>query len=427
MENKKIIITVILSIICICNSFAQDNHDIYRKYVDSLKVYQSQQKKAKDKTSKDIIKPYIYKLIGPATYYNEATHSILRLDDDNNNSYGDSLIYSQLIDLYTKNPSVVHFYKEQYNDENLIPTETNRAHDELTSVLTNQVPDIDDVAGVSADIDIALQVKRPNFWKRNGSFALQFTQNYFSENWYKGGNNNGTMLGTLLLQANYDDTKRITWENRLEMRLGFITTTSDSCHTFLTNNDKIDLQSKFGLKTTKSWYYTVSAEAKTQFMPGYKSNNKNKFSDFLSPLDIYVSTGMDFKPSLKNGNSLSIALLPLSFKWRYIGADNDNIHKVYNMENIKTTEDYGSRIEFNCKFNLCKNLAWKCRSFYFTSYKYVEAELENSFSFKFSKYISSEAYTLWRFDDNRGRQYHDKNIGYFQFKEYITLGLKYDF
>ena len=136
---------------------------------------------------------------------------------------------------------------------------------------------------------------------------------------------------------------------------------------------------------------------------------------------------MDYKPSLKNGNSLSIALLPLSFKWRYIGSNDNNIHKVYNMNNIKTTEDYGSRIEFNCKFNICKNLAWKCRSYYFTSYKYAEAELENSFSFRFSKYISSEAYTLWRFDDNRGRDNYDRNIGYFQFKEYLTLGLKYDF
>lgn len=427
MENKKIIATFILFISCICPALSQSSQDIYSKYVDSLKIFKSRQQKELTKNVKGGIKPMTYKLIGPATYYNEATHSILRIDNDEAESYADSLVYSQLIELYTKNPSAIHFYKEQYTDEKILTPETNRAQDELTDVLTNQVPDIDDVAGISTDIDIALQVKRPNFWKRTGSFALQFTQNYFSENWYKGGNNNGTMLGTLLLQANYDDTKRVTWENRLEMRLGFITTTSDSCHTFLTNNDKLDLQSKLGIKTTKSWYYTVSAEAKTQFMPGYKSNNRNKFSDFLAPLDIYVSTGMDYKPSLKNGNSISIALLPLSFKWRYIGVGNENIHKVYNMNNIRTTEDYGSRIEFNCKFNICKNLAWKCRSYYFTSYKYAEAELENSFSFRFSRYISSEAYTLWRFDDNRGRDNYDRNIGYFQFKEYLTLGLKYDF
>ena len=103
--------------------------------------------------------------------------------------------------------------------------------------------------------------------KRTGSFALQFQQNYFSDNWYKGGNNNQTMLATILLQANYDDTKRVTWENRLDMRLGFVTTTSDSCHTFLTNNDKLNLQSKVGIKTTKNWYYTVSAEANTNLIP----------------------------------------------------------------------------------------------------------------------------------------------------------------
>ena len=235
------------------------------------------------------------------------------------------------------------------------------------------------------------------------------------------------MLATILLQANYDDTKRVTWENRLDMRLGFVTTTSDSCHTFLTNNDKLNLQSKIGIKTTKNWYYTVSAEANTQFMPGYKSNNRLKFSDFMAPLDVYVSTGMDFKPSFKNGNTLSIAILPFSFKWRYIDTNNQNIHTVYNMVGKRHTEDYGSRLELNCKVKICKNFTWKCRAYYFTSYKYSEAELENTLSFSFSKYISSEVYTLWRFDDNRGPNFYDDNIGYFQFKEYMTLGLKYDF
>ena len=74
-----------------------------------------------------------------------------------------------------------------------------------------------------------------------------------------------------------------------------------------------------------------------------------------------------------------------------------------------------------------KNLSWRCRSYCFTSYEYVEAELENVFTFSFSKYISSELNTLWRFDDNRPAKYYDDNLGYFQFKEFLTFGLKYSF
>ncbi len=213
----------------------------------------------------------------------------------------------------------------------------------------------------------------------------------------------------------------------MNVRLGFITTTSDTCHTFLTNNDQIQLNSKLGLKAAKSWSYTISGEVKTQSMPGYRSNNKLKFSDFAAPLDVAVSTGMDFRPSLKNGNSLSIAILPLSYKLRYIASNNENIHKVYNFIDRHVTQDYGSRIEINCNCKLQKNITWKCRSYCFTSYKYVEAEIENTVSFAFSKYISSDFYTLWRFDDNRDLKYYDDNLGYFQFKEYFTLGLKYNF
>ena len=75
-------------------------------------------------------------------------------------------------------------------------------------------------------MDINLEIKRPNFWKTDGNFKLQFTQNYISANWHKGGNNNGTMLATLFLEAKYDDTKKFTWENKLDMQLGFVTTSA---------------------------------------------------------------------------------------------------------------------------------------------------------------------------------------------------------
>ena len=162
-------------------------------------------------------------------------------------------------------------------------------------------------------------------------------------------------------------------------------------------------------------------------MPGYRSNNRLKFSDFLSPLDVSVSTGMDYKPNLKNGNTLSLALLPLSYKLRFINSHDENIHKVNKFDNRRWKQDYGSRIEFNCKFTLAKNFSWKCRSYCFTSFEYVEAEMENVFTYEFSKYITTDLYTLWRFDDNRPMKYYDDNLGYFQFKEYFTLGLKYNF
>ena len=333
-----------------------------------------------------------------------------------------------LAETYVAYPSAFRYSDAQINSENIIaPASVVGAKTEDLTEIYEKVDEIKDVADVVDDVDVNIHIEKPNFWSTTGKFSLQFTQNYFSENWYKGGNNNVTMLSNLVLEANYNDQRRVTWDNKLDLRLGFVTATSDSCHRYLTNNDKIYLSSKLGIKAAKNWYYALSTEANTQFMPGYKSNDRRAYSKFLSPLDVYVSLGMDWKPTFKNGNSFSLALLPFSYKMRYISAPDETIHSSYNMVDKDFQQDFGSKIEFKSKIKIVKDLIWQCRCYYFTSYEYVEAEMENVFSFQFNKYISTEVYTLWRFDDNRSQQYYDSTLGYFQFKEYFTLGLAYNF
>ncbi len=53
-----------------------------------------------------------------------------------------------------------------------------------------------------------------------GDYYLQFLQNYVSDNWYKGGESNYSMLGSVTMQANYNNKQKVKWENKLEMRLG---------------------------------------------------------------------------------------------------------------------------------------------------------------------------------------------------------------
>jgi hypothetical protein len=418
---KRIIPSTVLWLLAITMQAQQSR--IVERYIDSLKLAMSL--KNLDENIDYDVSPYYYQMFFPSTYYSNVTRNALSLD-----STSFTPMNLQLLRIYASRPSLVSHYDEQFKNEALLEANksaSNRTNDdlkkEISSVISSNSKDRID----KDDIDIGLQVVKPNFWKTAGNFSLKFTQNYFSENWYQGGNNNQTMLATLNLSAIYNDTKKITWENRLDVRLGFVTSPSDTCHTFITNNDKLQFNTKLGVKATKNWNYTISGEAKTQMMPGYRANNRLKFSDFLSPLDVSLSIGMDYKPKLKNGNNLSLALLPLSYKMRFINSHNENIHKTNKFVNRRWKQDFGSRLEFNCKFTIVKNLSWRCRSYCFSSFEYVEAELENVFTFEFSKYISTDVYTLWRFDDNRPMKYYDDNLGYFQFKEYITLGLKYDF
>ena len=166
------------------------NRQITNKYADSLRVFitaKTTADKAKlDSASADDyegITPVVYKLIGPSTYYNEATHSILKLNADSVQSPIDTVVNAHLMELYLSNPSAVKYYSTQYNREQAISGELKQAQQELKQTLSAQLPDIDDVAKVADEAPVEIAIKRPNFWKRTGNFALQFTQNYFSENW----------------------------------------------------------------------------------------------------------------------------------------------------------------------------------------------------------------------------------------------------
>ena len=387
--------------------------------------------------------PYFYRLFGPGVFFRSVVDDRLKLDytlpgDLENPLQTTDLIRERqrmnasiddaLFHAYAEQPTLFHYHDAQIAAETTItPASAAETKVEDLASIYDKVDEIKDVAQVLDNIDVDLQIKKPNFWKTTGKFSFQFTQNYFSDNWYKGGNNNITLLSNLTLEANYNDQKSIQWDNKLDLRLGFVTATSDSIHRYLTNNDKIDLTSKLGIKAAKNWFYTLSVEAKSQFMPGHKANDRRTYSKFLAPLDVYVSLGMDWKPKFKNGNTLSLALLPFSYKMRLINDEEETIHASYNMKGKDFQQDFGSKIEVNSKITIVKNLTWKCRCYYFTSYEYCESELENILSFQFNKYISSEVYTLWRFDDNRSRKYYDDTLGFFQFKEYFTLGLAYNF
>ena len=403
------------------NANAQDNEAV-QSFEQSLNGLRNNIFNGNRKNSSKTISPYYYRLIDPEVYSASAIKGMMTLEDleGDKRDQINHFIDKSLVGLYLKKPSAVAYSDLNINQEQSVPVvkedepivlPVEKVDDILNNELeVKQAKDIDDNI-----VDIGLKVEKPNFWKFTGKASLQFTQNYFSDNWYKGGNNNQNLLASLILQANYDDQKRLSWENKLEMRLGFMTTPSDTCHKFLTSNDKLNLYSKLGLK------------ANTQFMPGYRSNNRLKFSNFLAPFDVYFSIGMDFKPSLKNGNTFSLALLPFSYKMRWLNDKDDNIHRVYNMVDEDITHDFGSKLEMNCKFQIAKDFFWKSRLYCYSAYDYVEAEWENSFTYAFSKYINAEVFTLWRFDDNRDRKYYDEHLGYFQFKEYFTLGLTYAF
>ena len=86
--------------------------------------------------------------------------------------------------------------------------------------------------------------------------------------------------------------------------------------------------------------------------------------------------------------------------------------------------DVGSQVTADLEWKLNDVVKWKSRFYAFTSYKRMEIEWENTFAIQVSKYISANIFLYPRFDDAGHR---DSDLGYWQFKEYSSIGFNYTF
>lgn len=162
---------------------------------------------------------------------------------------------------------------------------------------------------------------KPNFWAISGNGYAQFSQNYISDNWYKGGESTVSLLSGAVLQFNYDDKQKVQFENKIEWKLGFISAPSDTVHQYKTSEDLLRLSSKFGYKAITNWYYTISTEFKTQFFSNYETNSDKMVSSWLSPSELNIGIGMDYKYVKDAICNLSVSINPFNYTRYSVASD----------------------------------------------------------------------------------------------------------
>lgn len=337
--------------------------------------------------------PFLFQMMTAGTYYNDPIHQAFTIDGNVSkaqHSLNEALIYS-----YLNNYSFYGLTDTELKQVKALPSVNNPV--EQPAIKVSDMARVDAPQAQVGDVD-PLAVK-PNFWVVNADVYFQFSQSYVSSNWYKGGESANTLLTGMTVEANYDDKNKIQWDNRAELKLGFITTPSDTVHGYTTNNDLFRLSSKFGYKAANNWYYTALAELENQFFPGYKSNDKTVYSKFLSPLKFDASIGMDFKKKKDDKYELSLALLPGSMNLWYIrNSEIATQHFGFN-EGQHTRIKWGSRIQVDHQLYFTKNIKWKSHFYVFTSYENTESQWENTFDFQVNKLLSAKIFLNARYDD----------------------------
>ena len=390
---------------------------IVRSYVDSLQVGRTRVDSlfALRRDSLSAPDGRYYRLFVPLTFYHGIAGNAFKLDGNIPE------LDRSLLDVYLHRPDLVVSTQSQLDRVGPIIEPSATPVKPETDIVDLVSPKVENDEVVSP---VQIYVEKPNFWKFSGDYSLQLFQNYVSDNWYKGGESNYSMLGSVTMQANYNNKQKVKWENKLDMRLGYQTSKGDTLHKYKTSEDLLRYTGKFGLQATKRWYYTLQLIGQTQFTKGLRSNDKFVYSDFMSPFKLNLSVGMDYSIDWCNHRLKgSTHIAPLALNWKYVGRS--SLATRYGLEEGQHgLVDYGSEFTVDFTWLMAENLRWKTRLYGYTTYERAELEWENTFSFQFNKYISSNIFLYPRFDDGTKRK---EGESYWQFKEYASVGFSYSF
>lgn len=279
----------------------------------------------------------------------------------------------------------------------------------------------------TVDGDVVVVTRRPNFWKISGNTSLHFTQSHFSDNWSGGGENSYTGLATLTLNFNFNNQKKVTWNNSLDARLGFTTKKSDKRRVFRPNTNSLRYTTNWGYQAVKNLYYSGQITMSTQLVPNYRENSDYVESDFLSPLDITIAPGIRYtiswgKKKKFNGN-LNVA--PLAYNIRYV--DRDMLVTNYGVRaGHNSKHSFGPNITLNTGWQVFKAMNWSQRVYWYSNLHMTRIEWEHNFNFNINRLMSASLNVYPRIDDSSRNNKNDKGR-YVMFKEYFSLGFNYNF
>lgn len=269
----------------------------------------------------------------------------------------------------------------------------------------------------------------PTHWIHNLNTSVQFSQAYVSPNWYQGGNKSLIMLVNAVynVKLNQKFHPKLLFESTVSYKLGTNSAPDDSVRSYNISEDLFQINSNFGYKAHKRWYYSVNLLFKTQLFNAYKSNSTQRKSAFLSPGELNIGLGMtynyDNKPKTFTCNA---AINPLSWQLRTC-IDNTIDETAYEIKpGRNAVSQYGSSIDATMTWKIAYNIVYTTRMFIFSDYSNFQGDWENTISFNINRFLSTQIYAHLRYDTSTPRC-DDPSWHKLQFKEVLSFGFAYRF
>ena len=255
-------------------------------------------------------------------------------------------------------------------------------------------------------------------WDIDGIGRAHFNQGYLSPNWARGGESSLSTLWTLRYSADYKKGKTI-WDNDLEYKVGLLKSGSKSVRK---NEDKLEINSKFGTNARNNWYYSALLNFQTQFFKGYNYSGEQKeaISGFLAPSYMVFSIGMDYKPS----NKLTLLLSPISSKLTMMRDTSKFDQTNFGIPKAKKSKkELGAYVKsiFTIDFTDKINLENKVNLFinYLERRETIDINYEMTLNMKINELINTTI---------NAHLVYDRDISSrLQFKENLSVGLQYKF
>jgi hypothetical protein len=274
-------------------------------------------------------------------------------------------------------------------------------------------------------------------WKKGGDVSFNFSQTSLT-NWAAGGENSIMFGAASNLFANYKKDK-IIWENYAFGAYGMLKTGDRKA---VKNSDQLNFGSRVGYQMAKNWYYTAALLGKSQFTTGYKSDTVY-ISNFLAPAYMYLSLGLDYKPS----DRLFISFAPAMGKATFVRSNVTNVLLSSGMPQDMIDDGKKSRYEFGggIVFRLngsyfSKKVTYTSQLELFSNYfdKPQNIDLIWDFTFRcaLTKHISADVRINMIYFDSQKNIVKEEINGVMtdvthgaklQVKEYFEIGLFYAF